>query len=224
MADILTGQLDLLDAIDAAKLKAPAPTLYGSPARGLAARAAEYDAWRAEHGTFGASTRSHGWTVWITCPDTPHGRCQPTVVSADLRCDCDRRRDEDPCCCVGDLMYRGACRGCDWEGEPGDSENAAAEDACDHAWPGWHALPVVPHVPEERKARARWVETVTGLYPPDWLEDGGPIRTARRDAGRRHVPSRTPFGGYDMAANIADDEDETPPVPVAASRPAPTTS
>ena len=53
MTDVLAGQLDLLAAIEEVKLEAPAPTLYGSPARGLAARAAEYDAWRAEHGSFG---------------------------------------------------------------------------------------------------------------------------------------------------------------------------
>lgn len=208
MSDVLPGQLDLLAAIEDAELEAPAPTLYGSPTRGLAARAAEYDAWRAEHGSFGASARSHAWTVWITCPETCTDRCQPTVLSADLRCDCDRSED---CCCLGDLMYRGACRGCDWEGEPRDRENAAAEDACDHAWLGWRDLPVLPRVPDERKKRARWVERVEALYPVGWLEDGGPIRTSRRGGGTRHVPSRPPFGGYDLAAfDNADDTDGEP--------------
>lgn len=195
-------QLDLLAAIEEAKLEAPAPTLYDSPSHGLAARAADYDGWRAAHGNFGASRRSHAWTVWITCPQTPTERCQPTVLSADLRCDCDRYED---CSCVGDLLYRGACRGCDWEGEARDEENAAAEDGCDHAWTGWRQLPVVPRVPDEGKKRARWIEHVEALYPPGWLEDGGPIRTSRSGDGTRHVPSRTPFGGYDLAAVDADD-------------------
>jgi hypothetical protein len=200
VSDIMAGQLDLLSLLEEAKLAAPSPTLYGSPVRGLAARHAEFQRWRDEHGGFGSLGRSHAWTVWITCPDSPTERCQPTVLSADLRCDCDNQRDQPHCGCVGDLMYRAACRGCDWEGQPADRENAAAEDACDHAWPGWRQLPIVGRVPEERKARARWVEEVTASYPTGWLEDGGPIRTARSGAGSRHVPTRTPFGGYDIAA------------------------
>ena len=206
MTEVLPGQLDLFAAIEEAKLGGPAPTLYGSPTRGLTARADEFAGWRAAHGSFGSTGRSHAWTVCLTCPDTPTERCQPTVLSADLRCDCDRY---EQCSCLGDLMYRGACRRCDWEGEPHDRENAAAEDACDHAWPGWRELPVVSAVPEERKKRAAWVERVTELYPAGWLEDGGPIRTARSRGGTRHVPGRTPFGGYDLAgvAEAAEDDE-----------------
>jgi hypothetical protein len=205
---VMTGQTDLFALLEETKLVTPAPSLYGSPARGLAARSREYQAWRAEHGGFGALGRSHAWTVWITCPDTPTGRCQPTVLSADLRCGCDNRRDQPHCRCVGDLMYRGACRGCDWEGDPVVRENTAAEHACDHTWPGWQQLPVVRRVPEERKARARWIADVTAAYPPGWLEDGGPIRTARTGAGSRHVPTRTPFGGYDLAAESRPEADD----------------
>jgi hypothetical protein len=61
------------------------------------------------------------------------------------------------------------------------------------------ATAVVGPVHKERKARARWVEDVTAAYPPGSLEDGGPIRTARTGAGSTHVPTRTPFGGYDLA-------------------------
>ena len=90
MSDVMAGQLDLLSLLEEAKLAAPAPTLYGSPVRGLAAaRHAEFERWRDEHGGFGSLGRSHAWTVWITCPDSPTARCQPTVLSADLRCDCD---------------------------------------------------------------------------------------------------------------------------------------
>lgn len=207
MTDVLPGQLDLLAAIEDAKLDDPAPTLYGSLARGLAARAAEFAAWRDTYGSFASIGRSHAWTVCITCPDTPTERCQPTVLSADLRCDCDRY---DECTCIGDLMYRGACRHCDWEGEPHDRENTAAEDACDHAWPGWRDVPVVPTVPEERKKRAAWLERTVEIYPPGWLEDGGPIRTARSGYGTRHVPSRTPFGGYDLAVVDLHDQEPQP--------------
>ena len=210
MNEMLPGQLDLLAVIEEAKLEAPMRTLYGSPARGLAARAAEFAAWRAAHGSLGSYGRSHAWTVCLTCPDTPTDRCQPTVLFADLRCNCGRYRDSYRCTCVGDLMYRGACRQCDWEGDPRDRENAAAEDACDHAWAGWAELPVVPAVPQERKKRAAWVEQVSELYPVGWLEDGGPIRTARSRSGSRHVAGRTPFGGYDLAAVDLDDEEPQP--------------
>jgi hypothetical protein len=207
MIRVPPGQLDLFAELDAepARPGPAAPTLYGSPARGLAARAAEAEAWRARHGTLDSIRCSHAWQVHITCPDTPTGRCQPTVLSADLRCDC-----LDDCSCVGDLMYRGACRGCDWEGDPRDGENAAAEDACDHAWPGWRDVPVVPRVPDDRKRRAAWVERFAARYPTNWIADGGPIRTRRGGLGIRHVPGRTPFGGYDLAADDGDVPDTAP--------------
>lgn len=193
---VIPEQLDLLAELEQQAALLPAPTLYSSTVRGLAGRAAEYSAWRDAFGTLGSSRRSHAWTVEVACPGEATEQCQPTVLSADLRCDCPWGQ---PCFCVGDLMYRGACRGCAWEGPPCDSENSAAEDAHDHAWPGWRELPIVPAIPEERKKRAVWVEHATALYPAGWLERGGPIRTERRGGGMRHVPNWTPFGGYDMA-------------------------
>jgi hypothetical protein len=95
-------------------------------------------------------------------------------------------------------MYRGACRHCEWEGDPRRSENSAAEDALGHSWPGWRDLPLVGHIPEERKARARWIETVNRAYPAGWLEGGRPIRALRTPPGTRHAASATPFGGYDV--------------------------
>jgi hypothetical protein len=198
MTKVLPGQLDLLallaDAEASAEPEGGATCLYGSTARGLPARTAEVEAWRARYGNLNPNRRSHAWRVHITCPDQPTGRCQPTVLTADLRCDC-----LDQCSCVGDLLYRGACRGCDWEGEPRDAENPAAEDACDHAWPGWRDLPVVSPVPQDHKRHAAWAERVAPRYPAHWLADGGPIRTKRSGFGTRHVPNRTPFGGYDLA-------------------------
>jgi len=153
------------------------------------------------YGNANSNRNSHAWRVNITCPDTPTDRCQPTVLSADLRCDC-----LDECFCVGDLLYRGACRSCGWEGEPVDEENSAAEDACDHAWPGWRELPVVARVPDDGKRHDAWAKRVAATYPTGWLAGGGPIRTQRSGVGTRHVPGRTPFGGYDMAVAIADAE------------------
>ena len=44
---------------------------------------------------------------------------------------------------------------------------------------------------------------MNAVYPPGWLEAGGPIRTVR-DSPRsgRHVPARTPYGGYDLAVIV----------------------
>lgn len=209
------GQGSLLDVLAEEQLQQPAPCLFNSAIRGIAAREAEFEAWTAEHGNFGSMMRSHAWTMWITCPYEPTGRCQPTVLSADTRrwdsrddmpapeCDCARIYD--------DLLYRGACTGCTWEGAPRGGENPAAEDACDHAHPGWRELPAVPRVPENwsgygKKAaqtRDRWLARVNEVYPAGWLEAGGPIRTARRSMEGRHVPAHTPFGGYDMAIPLS---------------------
>lgn len=176
--------------------------IHNSGARGLAARITEWDSWIAGHGNFGASSRSHAWQPGLSVHTEPTARCQPTVIHADLR----RWRDDDqkpwPCGCpVREfLSYRGACTGCDWEGKTRDRENAAVEDACDHAHPGWRDLPAVPRMPDERKALARWEQQVSAVYPPGWLEAGGPIRTLRQAMGTRHNSMHaTPYGGYDLA-------------------------
>ena len=51
----------------------------------------------------------------------------------------------------------------------------------------------MPHVPAERKARARWVETVTGLYPPDWLEEWSRQTGAKLEDGLREGPGFIAF-------------------------------
>jgi hypothetical protein len=199
------SQLDLLDLIAEASREAPAPCLFGSPARGLPARAAEFEAWCEEYDHFGSLPRSHAWTRSITHPRNPTEQCRPSCLSADVRCNSTRHRwdrgEGVPCYCVGALVYRGACRGCDWEGDPRGRENEAVEDAHDHAWPGWRGLPVIrtrkPGAPHQA---ARWADEVALAYPPGWIEAGGPVRILRTPPGMRHVPSMgSPFGGYDMA-------------------------
>jgi hypothetical protein len=204
----LDGQIDLFEALELAKQDKPAPCLYASPARGLAARAAELEAWAAEYGTSSAAARAHAWTVYITCPDKPTDRCQVTVLSADTA---NPYRGDPPVGCTHEIgryeRYRGCCLhpACNWEGDPVGDESEAAAAGLDHAWPGWRDLPVVASLPRDTagrqgaKALAHWVETVTAVYPPGWLEAGGPIRTHRESPGNRHVPNRTPFGGYDAA-------------------------
>ena len=166
-----------------------------------------YARWKADRSEENRLAWRALWSINLTCPgagfldndgakpgDFP--RCTPTVLSGDR---------EDP----GEelpnwLHYRGACLGCGWVGEPVDSENAAAEDAHDHAWPGWRDLPVFPDRaydpnPNLEKERARWLAKIMPLMPPGWIEAGGPVRTLREAPGNRHVPLHTPWGGYDMA-------------------------
>lgn len=192
--------------------KPPAPCIFNSPARGLAARLAEWNAWTAEHGR--PYHRSHGWHVYITCPDTLTERCQPTVIECEFN-----RIGDDPPPCGHDHIKRcrGCCRGCAWEGPDRDDENAAVEDGMDHAWPGWRDLPAAPRPPSvvnvgkasHPKQVTRWTEQVNAVYPAGWLGAGGPIRTLREKYGTRHVPNATPWGGYDLAVITPEDKEQT---------------
>jgi Family of unknown function (DUF6349) len=210
------GQLDLFADLDAAAAAAAAaeaqrsfdeaPSMFRSSVRGFFARIAAAEVWSDEHGHFDCLRRSHAWRAEIGGgrSDQPTGVCRPITLTADLRCD--HYRDE--CSCIGDLVYRGACLHCDWEGPVRDDHNGAVEDAHDHAWPSWRDLPCVPRRPElgtsakQKTAMTRWAETINDVYPDGWLESGGLIRTVRGRYGTRHVPDHTGFGGYDQCGLI----------------------
>lgn len=132
-------------------------------------------------------------------------RSAPAGTIPALHCD----HYDNQCSCVGGGVYRGACLHCTWEGPLRDEENTAAEDAHDHAWPGWRDLPLVPRRPDAAVTRKqtssalrRWIDQVNAVYPTGWLESGGPIRTRRHTVGTRHVPNRTGFGGYDLCGHV----------------------
>lgn len=212
---------DLLDLLAAAEAEAgPPPTGYSHTPVGARARAAAWEAATAYRDALGkgtpwdglvyspdpawlAATRRVGamWSTSITHPERWTTTCHMTVLSADTRCDCDER-DDGPCQCVGDLLYRGACLACAWEGDPvADDENAAAEDAADHAFPGWRDLPVLDPINSlaDTKQTAAYAAKATAAYPPGWLQvPGAPVRTHRTPGASRHVPGRSPAGGYDM--------------------------
>ena len=179
-----------------------APTLFADLSRGTFARRAAFHAWVKQYGTFGCIHRSHGWhpEEYGYTSVEPSGGCRPFLLAADLRCD----HHSPDCCCIGDLVHRGACLACTWEGPIRTSENLAAEDAHDHAWPGWRRLPIAPRRPRvsTKAAFGRWVDKVNATYPAGWLEAGGPIRTARQGIGTRHVPNVTGFGGYDLCGLV----------------------
>lgn len=162
-------------------------------------------------------------------------RHEPVPLGCDLRRDRHRDGTWEPVPSCGHdadaevhpdlfrgLKYRGACRktGCDWEGPVRDSENTAVEDGLDHAWPVWRDLPTVPRAPDlggnpnpygkARQTLDAWIAKVNAVYPAEWLESGGPIRTLRRPMETRHVECHTPFGGYDAAAPMEPEEDPRP--------------
>jgi hypothetical protein len=199
------------------------PCLYDSPARGLAARYAEFKLWAELFGHFGCGVDSHAWqprSTYGTLESYQLDRHEPVPLHCELRRHGEVNKDLPPCGHADPYemfhRHRGAClmRGCDWEGPERGGENAAVEDGMDHAWPGWRDLPPVRRLPDgakpfdaaktprqsaAHKAFARWVAEVNDVYPEFWLENGGPVRTLRAGPGTRHVEHSTPFGGYDLS-------------------------
>ncbi len=103
--------------------------------------------------------------------------------------------DERP----GHLRYKSACKPCAWAGPVHSEENRAVEDAMDHAWPGWRTQPAMPAVPYGDHAVRGWLAEARRIYPPGWVDRGGPVRTLRGSAGTRHHDG-TAWGGFNMAA------------------------
>ena len=143
--------------------------------------------------------RGRALDVVAEAPAAPE-KLLPVTLVAELRCE----HHVVDCCCVRDLIDRGSCLHCDWEGPVCDARNTAVEDAHNHAWPGGRELPIVPRRSEpsttarQKAATVRPTEEVNAAYPTGWLvESGGPIRTARSHYGTRHVPDYTRFGGDD---------------------------
>ncbi len=206
-ADLFAGQDD---AADRAARAASAPCIHDSPVRGPSAREAEFQAWCRVYGHSASIDRSHAWrtsdSFMLTQLAVPAARCQPGALTASLRATGTAGR----CGHDGADVYRGCCLGCDWEGPVRVGENAAVEDACDHAYPGWRALPVLPQVPGGDRAVKTWLEKAKAVYPPGWIEAGGPVRTARTPPGTRHHLAPA-WGGYDMGVPAAAPDSEGKP-------------
>jgi hypothetical protein len=196
--------MDLLELAERderqARRNGPVPCLFATPARGFAARTAELAAHEAAYGPR-SGHQAHGWRSNHCHPEAPASECQPTVLQADLGCGGHEGTERGARCqCAGGLVHRGACLGCDWEGQVRGEENAATEDACDHSWPGWRDRPVVDGPPCEDRRRAAWSRRVAALYPPGWVESGGPVRTRRTPGGTRHAWKHGL--GYDMCGEV----------------------
>lgn len=168
-------------------------TVYHPPAELIAAL--ERSAFEHRH-----SGRFGGHNMWHPAITLDHANDPPghdlTLLSADLRCD----HHEESCACVGDLIYQAICEGCAWH-HIGD-EPAVVEAWHDHAWPGWRDLPVVPlglaRWDDQTQPVKKLIVWLTEHQPADWQTPGAPILT-ERGLGTRHVPRRSPWGGFDLS-------------------------
>ena len=177
--------------------------------KGAAARQRAYDAIPPDKHNGIALTH---WHIQATHPHPPAdgstpADCFPTILSRDR-------------------VHRGACLGCVWEGPDRptwtdgvhlDGEHQAVHDAHDHVYGlAWRDIPVVPAATmfeqENRVARANRAAMLLQVYGQTWADRRGPIRTRRHYGASRDVPpmpSRNPFGGYDLGH--VDPDDNTPP-------------
>ncbi|MEU3566919.1 DUF6349 family protein [Kitasatospora sp. NPDC036755] len=94
-----------------------------------------------------------------------------------------------------ELQRRGACLSCTWEGPIRPRHNDAIEDALDHAHPGWRDLPALPQG-ATRKSGPQLRAHREAIYPPGWLDNGGPYKVFTTTANDRHEAGRAPGGGY----------------------------
>lgn len=133
------------------------------------------------------------------------------LVGADLGCGStggepephyvERYKRPRSCECVGGWVYRGLCD-CGWASEIVTADGIAVEQWHDHAWPGWRDLPVVPRdfiEPKRVDKLAVWLREFYGEWSS---QSGAPIVTERKYSGSRHVPGRSPWGGYDLCGAV----------------------
>ncbi|HRN28950.1 MAG TPA: DUF6349 family protein [Terrimesophilobacter sp.] len=155
--------------------------------------------WQFEHGTSASIARSHMWHSIVTMDraNTNTPGHDLAVLSADLRCE---HHGQD-CHCVGAYLYRAICEPCHWHRD-GD-EHCVVEAWHDHAWPGWRSLPVVPaeiaHWDQQGRPSKCLTAWIDEHQPTDWHRPGAPIITGRHPHGTRHVPGRSPWGGFDLS-------------------------
>lgn len=157
-----------------------------------------------ENPTWSRDRLSGSWHPWITHTDFQTVDHDYAMLCVDLRCRCFMKRDlendrDTKCSCVGDLMFQTICTRCEANFVT-DNEKTAVEAWHDHAFPGWRDLPVIPPTRSDA-ARATFIEV---NYPEAWKVQHAPIRTTRLKYGTRHVPGRSPWGGFDLTGAVAN--------------------
>ncbi|MBX3094423.1 MAG: hypothetical protein KF680_07810 [Cryobacterium sp.] len=191
----------------------PAPLHFTTDYHDPADLAAAFERYKFEHGNLGCIPHSHMWhnTTTMGNANTLTDGHDLLVLSADLRCWCwpsfkgtaAQWAAQGKCSCVGALVTQTICEPCRWHHIAAD-ENTAVEAWHDHAWPGWRALPVVPSAlrkyDNQNKPSPKFAEWILDNYPLEWQQPGAPILTERAPNGTRHVPQRSPWGGFDLSA------------------------
>lgn len=160
--------------------------------------------WQFLHRLDGSRHDSRMWHRAIAVPGGVEiGEHGFDLFTADLRCDPWKHpTPHGGCTCVGDLTYMAMCEPHGWHAVASD-ENAAVETWHDHSFPGWRDLPVVPARLRNTdeiglsSAARKWIEQ---HYPASMRVVGAPVITERSGIGTRHVPGRSPWGGYDISS------------------------
>lgn len=197
-------------------------TAYYSPADLDAA----YEHWQFLHKRDQPRGQSRVWHRSMTVPSgVGAGEHVLDLFRADL--DCRRwlhpETDQD-CQCVGGLPCLVICEPHRWSTIAVD-ENTAVEGWHDHAFPGWRDLPIVPARLRSTgsagasKTLLKWIEK---HYPPAMQVPGAPVITERARYGTRHVPGRSPWGGYDLSHTAIEPDRDLEPHPRPDFVPAPT--
>jgi|GEM_PF-4435970 len=201
----MTIQLDLFDmaAADAQAEREThdIPSLFNFDSADLADYDRVFLEWKTQWGNFNCIAISHAWRfVTDVLSPLPAPGCQPVVMRAQTGCH--HHHWTETCMCVGQHTspFRARCRGCTWRSELVATETEAVFAGLDHTHPGWRQSPVVSPRPHDNpKKQQRWDTAVANLYGN--RPEGWPIITDRDHRGARAVPSRSPWGGYDVAAH-----------------------
>jgi Family of unknown function (DUF6349) len=179
-------------------------TTYHSPADLHAA----FAHWQFLHKLDNSRSQSRMWHRAITVPGgVDVGEHGFDFFSADLRCEPWKHAEpHGDCLCVGELSYMAICEPHGWHVIAGD-EKSAVEGWHDDAFPGWRELPILPARLRDlektgiSKAARKWIKE---HYPKSMQVVGAPVITERSSMGTRHVPGRSPWGGYDISHTAVD--------------------
>ncbi|MEU4199178.1 DUF6349 family protein [Streptomyces sp. NPDC026294] len=132
----------------------------------------------------------------------PPGHHAPTLLTRSRP----GRRDEQE--------FRGGCLACGWEGPVhrgrgyGDGDNSAIEDAHDHAFPGWRALPAVAKAQGVwglARSERLWRHITVG-YPPGWTGAGAPLLVRARYCKEPHDPPYERRPRYELRVSREDQQ------------------
>jgi len=118
-------------------------------------------------------------------------------------CPGSRRQNGTPCTCIGDGLHQVICVACGWH-YISDSESDALASWHDHAMPGWREIPIAPkgYRDDASGKYSKVGRAFLDAYPIAWTFPGAPVLTSRGGIATRTVPGRSPFGGYDFAAEV----------------------